>query len=325
MKLTVIVAVYNTSKYLRKCLDSILEQTYQNIEIIVVDDGSTDNSFSVLEEYKNKYPDKIVLLQKENGGQGSARNLALTVATGDYITFVDSDDTIDKNMYKEMMNLIKKEKCDIAICGIEDYYEKNNTSQNRSFFNEKNISISDALINSVPSVVNKIYKTNLFKKSKIVFNEKIWYEDFPYSLELIVEAKKICYINKPFYRYFHRVKSTMHNENITKNLDILEAYDDLLTYFKENNYYEIYQEELSFLLLKEVFIATINRIIRTNNKSSEKKKVIRKIKDYCKKNSLRKTKYFSQLSSSYKLSYYLIKFRLYFIVRIMFKWKEKFS
>ena len=83
MKLSVIVPVYNTSKYLNKCIDSILNQTFKDIELILVDDGSTDNSYSILEDYKNKYPKKIVLLQKENGGQGSARNISLKSAKGD--------------------------------------------------------------------------------------------------------------------------------------------------------------------------------------------------------------------------------------------------
>ena len=275
MKLSVIVPVYNTSKYLKKCLDSILNQTFQDIELILVDDGSTDNSYSILEEYKKKYPKKIVLLQKENGGQGSARNLGLKHAKGDYITFVDSDDTIDKNMYDEMYNLAIKRKYDIVVCGLQDYYEQNNSTQEISLNLKEEVSIPEALLKSVPSVVNKIYHRSLFKN--MLFNETIWYEDFPYSMELIVNAKKIGYIDKPFYQYFHRVKSTMHNENITRNLDILKAYDDLLDYLKENKLYDKYQEELSFLLLKEIYISTINRIIRTNNPYKEKKIVIRKI------------------------------------------------
>lgn len=321
MKLSVIVPVYNTSKYLKKCLDSILNQTFQDIELILVDDGSTDNSYSILEEYKKKYPKKIVLLQKENGGQGSARNLGLKHAKGDYITFVDSDDTIDKNMYDEMYNLAIKRKYDIVVCGLQDYYEQNNSTQEISLNLKEEVSIPEALLKSVPSVVNKIYHRSLFKN--MLFNETIWYEDFPYSMELIVNAKKIGYIDKPFYQYFHRVKSTMHNENITRNLDILKAYDDLLDYLKENKLYDKYQEELSFLLLKEIYISTINRIIRTNNPYKEKKIVIRKIEEYCKNHSIKKTQYFSILPFSFKLSYYLIRIKLYHALNILFKLKEK--
>ena len=323
MKLSVIVPVYNTSKYLNKCIDSILNQTFKDIELILVDDGSTDNSYSILEDYKNKYPKKIVLLQKENGGQGSARNLGLKSAKGDYITFVDSDDTIDKNMYEEMYNLAVEGNYDIVICGLQDYYEKNNSTQKVSLNLSKDAFIKDALIKSVPSVVNKLYKRSLFQKSKVVFNEKIWYEDYPYSMELVVNAKKIGYIDKYFYQYFHRATSTMHNENIKRNLDILKAHDDLINYFKENNFYEKYNEELSFLLLKEVYLSTINRIIRTGNLYKEKRAVIKEIRKYCKKNGLRKTQYFCTLPFAFKASYYLIKFRMYHTLSGIFKLKEK--
>ena len=115
----------------------------------------------------------------------------------------------------------------------------------------------------------------------------------------------------------------MHNENIKRNLDILKAYEDLISFYKKNNYDKTYQEELSFLLLKEVYLAPINRIIRTYNSYKEKKEVINQIIDYCNKHSLNKTKYFSTLSNSYKISYYLIQWKLYKLLNMLFKIKEK--
>lgn len=322
MKLSVIVPVYNTCKYLKKCLDSIINQTYKDIEIIIVNDGSKDNSEDIIKEYLNKYKDKIVYIKQKNNGQGSARNNGLKHAKGEYIGFVDSDDFIEKDMYEKMIKIAEKNNSDIVICAINDYYEKNNLSCSTYLSLKQNVEVKEAIMNSIPSVVNKIYKRELIVNNKIFFNEKIWYEDFPYSIQLVMESKIINYINEPLYNYYHRVKSTMHNENISKNLDVLSAFELLLDYAHKNKLYEKYYKEINYLLLKEVYIAAINRIIRTNNKRKDKKKNINIIKKYCKKHEI-KNEYFKLLPKSYKISYYLIKLRLYFMINIIFKLKEK--
>lgn len=321
MKLSVIVPVYNTGKYLNKCLDSILNQSLKDLELIIVNDGSTDNSVDIIKEYIKNNKDRIVFLDKKNGGQGSARNLGISKAHGDYITFVDSDDFIDKDMYKEMYDMAIKNDSDIVICNISDYYEKSGSSKDTCLSLDKEVSVNEALIKSVPSVVNKIYKKELLKNIK--FDESIWYEDLPYSLQVVSNAKKINFINKPFYHYYHRVKSTMHNENIAKNLDILKAYDILINYLKKEKKYDKYKDEIDFILLKEVYLSTVNRVIRTGNKRSEKRNIIKQVRDYYKSFNTGKTKYFKTLSKSYKISYYLIKLRLYFVLSLIFKLKGR--
>ena len=321
MKLSVIVPVYNTSKYLPKCLDSIINQSLKDIEIIIVNDGSSDNSVEVIKKYQNKYKDKIVFIDKENGGQGSARNLGIKKAQGDYIGFVDSDDFIEKTMYEEMYESAIDNNSDIVICNISDYYEKDDSKKDVLLGLSKNPSINESIVKSVPSVVNKIYRKELLKDLDIAFDESIWYEDMPYSMQMIVNAKKISFVEKPFYNYFHRNVSTMHNKNIGKNLDILKAYDFLIDYLNKEDLYNKYKEEFDFILLKEVYLATTNRILRTSNKYREKKKIIKEIRKYYKSHNGRKTKYFTNLSKAYKISYYLIRFKLYFVLSFLFKMK----
>ncbi len=318
MKLSVIVPVWNTAKYLPKCLDSIINQSLKDIEIIVVNDGSSDNSVEVIKKYVKKYKDRIIFLDKENGGQGSARNLGIKHAKGDYIGFVDSDDFIESTMYEEMYKSAIDNNSDIVICNISDYYEKDDSKKDVLLGLSNTPSINEAIVKSVPSVVNKIYKRELLQNRNISFDESIWYEDLPYSMQVLVNAKKISFVEKPFYNYFHRNVSTMHNKNISKNLDILKAYNILINYLNENNLYDKYKEEFDFILLKEVYLATINRVLRTSNKHSEKKKIIKEIRQ---NTSIRKTKYFSLLSKAYKISYYLIKLRLYFVLSFLFKIK----
>ena len=321
MKISVIIPVYNTGNYLKKCLDSILNQTLKEIEIIIVNDGSSDNSLDIIKRYMKKNKN-IILINKENGGQGSARNMGISRATGEYISFVDSDDFIDEEMLEEMYLTAKENDSDIVICNISDYYEKSGTTRDVSLNLKEDVSIQEAILYSVPSVVNKIYRRKLLQDNKLFFNEKIWYEDFPYSIELLVHAKKIYFISKPFYHYFHRIQSTMHNQNISKNLDILKAYNELEEYLKNNNYYDIYENEIQFLLLKEVFVATINRVIRTSNPISQKRKIIQEVEKYYYSHTKGNNPYFSNLPKSFKISYYLIKMRLYFVLSIIFKLKE---
>ena len=124
--LSIIIPVYNAEKYLDKCLDNIINQSFNNYEIILVNDGSTDNSEKIVDDYVNKYSN-IIKINKKNGGPGAARDEGLKIARGNYISFVDSDDYVDSNMLSYMMNYIKKYNCDIAICGIymfDDYTGK---------------------------------------------------------------------------------------------------------------------------------------------------------------------------------------------------------
>ena len=121
IKVSVIVPVYNVEKYIDKCLNSLVKQTLKDIEIIVVNDGSPDNSQKIIDKYVDKYPDKIKSYIKENGGQGSARNLGLEYASGEYISFIDSDDWLDLDALEEMYLLAKKEKSDVVICDMIDH------------------------------------------------------------------------------------------------------------------------------------------------------------------------------------------------------------
>ena len=116
VKVSVIVPVYNVEKYIRKCMESLVNQTLKEIEIIVVNDGTKDNSMNIVKEFKEKYPDKIVCLEKENGGLSDARNFAIPFAKGEYIAFLDSDDYVEKNMYEDMYELAKKENSDMVEC-----------------------------------------------------------------------------------------------------------------------------------------------------------------------------------------------------------------
>ena len=233
-KLSIIVPVYGVEKYIDKCLNSLVKQSLKEIEVIVVNDGTKDNSQKIVDKYVKKYPDKIKSYIKENGGQGSARNYGLKKATGEYIGYVDSDDFVEKDMYKKLYNKAKENNYDIVVCGnynvSEDYQNKNIDA----FINNYNTDLENIFFGKM-AVWNKIYKIDILIKNKLEFKEKVWYEDLAFTLKAIMNSNTFAFIDEPLYDYLIREGSTMNNSNIERNLEILEAMDEILNFFKENN------------------------------------------------------------------------------------------
>ena len=188
-KVSVIVPVYNVEKYIDRCLNSLVNQTLKDIEIIVVNDGSPDDSQQVIDMYVKKYPKKIKSYIKENGGQGSARNFGLTVATGEYIGYVDSDDYVELDMYEKLYNKAIKNDLDIVICGSYNAYENGNreVELDREIFKDKK---KNAFFGRM-AVWNKIYKRELLIDSNVSFRSKLWYEDLDFTVQILSRAKKI--------------------------------------------------------------------------------------------------------------------------------------
>ena len=251
-KLSIIVPVYGVEKYIDKCLNSLVKQSLKEIEIIVVNDGTKDNSQKIIDKYVKKYPDKIKSYIKENGGQGSARNYGLKKTTGEYIGYVDSDDFVEKDMYKKLYNKAKENNYDIVVCGnynvSEDYQNKNIDA----FINNYNTDLENIFFGKM-AVWNKIYKRDILIKNKLEFKEKVWYEDLAFTLKAIMNSNTFAFIDEPLYDYLIREGSTMNNSNVKRNLEILEAFDDILSYIKHNKKEE-YFDKVEFLAIDHIYI-----------------------------------------------------------------------
>lgn len=317
-KVSVIVPVWNVEKYISKCLDSLVNQTLEEIEIIIVNDGSPDNSQKIIDEYVEKYPNKIKSFIIENGGQGAARNFGLTKAIGEYIGFVDSDDYVNKEMFKKMYNKAISEKLDIVITPYNNIFEDTKKEKVEQLFLKTNDDKINAFFNNV-GVCNKLYKRELL--NGIIFKSKVWYEDLAFSCKVIMNAKKIGYINEGLYNYFIHNGSTMNNNNIYRNLEICDAFDDILNYMKKHKKFNIYYDEVEYLAIYHIFIATIVRIINVKGiNKKDKKKIIIKIRKYFEENfpKYKKNKYIRLLDKNKKVIYNLIKHKLYFFVKMIF-------
>ena len=247
-KVSIIIPVYNVEKYIKKCLDSLVNQTLEDIEIIVVNDGSPDNSQKIIDDYVKKYPKLVKSYIKENGGQGSARNYGVKCATGEYIGFVDSDDYVDKNMYKIMYEKAKETESDIVCC---NHYEvRNEELIEKKYYNDiKSDSNITKYILGFPCPWNKLIKRDLIVKNKWAFPEKIWYEDYAAIPLLALYANKITDVEEHLYYYLIREGSTMHRVGYNKKYeDIFVATDFLIK--KLSKYKNKYKDEFEFLLVE---------------------------------------------------------------------------
>lgn len=202
--ISIIIPVYNGERFLSECLDSVLSQTYKNLEIIIINDGSTDSTQSVINKYKEKHKNINDYYQK-NSGQGVARNKGMNLALGEYISFIDADDILDKNFIDYLFKSINKHKSDYAICDWMYYYNNGSTKfVNKNKFMGypllENKDTEEVLSSNVYFTVNKLYKTNFLKDNNIKYGEGYIYEDYEFYIKTAVLAKKISIVPNPHYK-----------------------------------------------------------------------------------------------------------------------------
>ena len=179
IKVSVIVPVYNTEKYLVNCLESLVNQTLQEIQIVIINDGSTDSSLEIIKSYSEKYPNKIVYETQENGGQAVARNRALELCTGEYIGFLDSDDFVKKEMYQKMYEKAIAQDADYVACGYTDitYKDEKKIVLHQYVASKKAVCQKDLFFGALVSPFIHIYRREIIEKSQVRFPEKVIYED----------------------------------------------------------------------------------------------------------------------------------------------------
>ncbi len=218
--ISVIVPVYNVEKYLHKCVDSIINQTYKDLEIILVDDGSPDNCPKICDEYAQK-DNRIKVIHKENGGLSSARNAGLQVAIGDYIAFVDSDDYIDEHMYEKLLDALKSSNADFCMCG-DRTVDENGEEITRNNFSAKMYFIDEIIENFVlplkTAAWNKLYKREYIGEN--VFPEgRVHGEDLVFQLSLLISETTMCVIPDVCYNYVKRSSSITTSKFSNKSFD----------------------------------------------------------------------------------------------------------
>ena len=293
MKVSIIVPVYNAEKFLPKCLDSLVNQSIDDYELIIINDGSKDSSAEIIESYKKKYPEIINAVTVENGGQGRARNIGIKMAKGKYLGFADSDDWVSPDMFKHMYEKAEAENADLTVCDIEECYDDGSS---RTI----NMSQYERLIKIDTAVWDKLIRRDLVEN--VYFPEgKVWYEDLSFVIKIALKSQKQARL--PENLYFYRVgqESTMNNNNSRKNLDIIKILDELKAYMLPLGY----KEEFNSLVINHLLLETIKRVDKQNG--SDKKDVMRELRAYVRQNipSLTKCESFKAETLNRRIIMYL--------------------
>lgn len=253
-KISIIVPVYNAEKYIGRCLHSLINQTLKDIEIIVIDDGSKDNTNKILQKYK----DRIKIIKQKNSGVATARNKGLEIATGEYIYFVDSDDWIEKDTLEKLYSKAIDNNYDCVMCNF--WYINDNKKWSGVVTNKKDIlninDKKDYMIKMFPVIWNKIYKKEKILKFK--FKNGVWAEDVEYLYRIISNIDNIGIVEDKLYYYYQREssESRLYDKRV---YDYINNFNGIIEFYKKNNLYDEYKLELEYCYVRYLYATFIKR------------------------------------------------------------------
>lgn len=252
-------------KYLRMCLDSVVNQSLKDIEIILIDDGSTDSSPDIISEYVERYPNLITAYREKNAGQGHARNYGISLTHGEYIGFVDADDYIEKSMYENMYRLAKETDSDLVECDYAFLREQGGkiTILPKYGVVKARSEKKELFVNPLVSPWNKLIRGDLLRNSGVFFPEEVIFEDTSFYIKLIPHIQKFNFIPEVYVKHFKRVNSTMTGNTGAKakrNADIFKVLEDIVDYYSEKEFLADYMEEIEYFSVKILLCSSLERI-----------------------------------------------------------------
>lgn len=287
MDLSVIIPVYNTELHFEKCIKSVISaisNSYISSEIIVINDGSQGNIDELIKKYLNCKESIITYIKQENKGRGATRNLGIRKAEGKYISFIDSDDYIDEEMYKKMLNKLREEKSDMAICDIECIHTYSPEKNGSLYAISKRCNNKLRFFNEIilPSCCNKIIKKELFEG--IEFPENINYEDLATIPAIVLKAKNISYISEPLYKYVQNSDSIMHQKFGENQLTLIDALEIMCENIEKTNVSEDLIKKAEYITYtKRFYEILLENIVLLKEKKLIVRKFCNKIKNIDKK------------------------------------------
>jgi len=275
--ITVIIPVYKVEQYLEKCLDSVINQDYPYLEIILVDDGSPDSSGKICDEYA-KNDKRIIVIHKLNGGLSDARNVAIDLALGEYITFVDSDDFIEEDYISTLLNLAQKHDVDITVSPFLYFKQRNEIKKNNTITKENVYTREEALKTMFyqadfdTNATSKLFKKELFED--VIFPKNLFYEDLATTYKLISKSKKIAFINKENYNYLLR------DDSIEGSPFSKKKYESLLKIIEELEIYKLQNLEFSKAIDCRILNFLFHLLFETKKNSDYENTIFNMIKKY---------------------------------------------
>ena len=326
IKISIIVPIYNAEKYIRRCIESILKQTYPNIELILINDGSNDKSLEICEEYK-KNDERIVLVNKNNEGVSVARNTGIEKATGELISFVDADDYLERSFLQELLNIMNKYNVKYVTCGYNRVYD--------NYVEQINNNLSEILMTS-DEYLNKILNVQtgygfahmkLINKSvigDIRFDKTLKVgEDALFNVMLCQKLDKVVIFNKPLYNYYFNPNSVVRKFDENYYQKYLKSMEKMTSYINNKyiNDYEINQNLQNYIAY-HILLICVNYCYHPENKENNRKK----LKEVCKKEIFKKAiqeSSYNDMSITRKISLFTLKHNLYLIMELICKIRQK--
>lgn len=312
--ISVIVPVYNVEKYLEKCLNSLVNQTLKDIEIIAINDGSTDSSLKVLERYSKKYKN-IKIINKNNNGQGSARNDGIKISEGEYVTFVDSDDWVSLNMCELLLDAATKENADLVFANYIKVENEMEYKANIYGLEYKDNVKKYLLTQSGPC--HKLIKTEIIKKNNLYFPELRAYEDIAVVPAWGLAAKKIAHVNEYVYYYLTRPGSTMKQQEYNNKLDEIFPSLEVMKKNCEKYFNKKYDLEIEWIYIEHLLHGASLRFFKFNNY----KEKIKSINNVFKNEFInwKNNPHFKKQSIKYRIVCNLINKECYGILKLILK------
>ncbi len=261
IKLSIVVPVYNVEKYLARCLDTLLGQTLNGIEIIAVNDGSTDNSRNILLEYSKNHEERFRFYDKENGGLSDARNFALPFCKGEYVGFVDSDDYVELDMYEKMFTLAKRENADVVVCDYFIEYPKHRKIMRVEPATKK----EEILCTMLAAAWNKIYRLEWLNGTGVIFPKGLVYEDTEFFSKLIPSINRISYLRQPMVHYVQRSGSIANTQSEDKIKQMFMIMNNIHLFYSDRVMQNSLVEAKNCMCVRVLLGSSMERICRISN------------------------------------------------------------
>ena len=268
MMISVIIPVYNVEQYLRDCVESVLKNELEDCEILLIDDGATDSSGAICDAYAVRFPALIRVIHQANGGLGAARNAGIEAARGDWLLFLDSDDTLTA----DALSVLKAAASRAAVQVVAFQLYSDDGEGHLTPF-ETSFAASDAVfsldqrrdyLRAMPSAATRLWKRELFTRSGIRFPRRVWYEDIRTTAKLLALATGILVLPNRLYCYLQRPGSIMSSHNLERNREIMDAFDDILAWYRAQGLQERFSQELCALTVEHVLLAASVRVARVD-------------------------------------------------------------
>ena len=321
-KASVIVPVYKVEEYLEKCVQSILAQTERDFELILVDDGSPDRCGALCDSLAQT-DSRIRVIHQENQGLGGARNTGIREARGDWLLLVDSDDWIEPKILEKAMEAGLREEADLVMFAFRTVDEQGRELGvfRENMPKERGIGLQEhkeALL-TAPCAWNKLYRRSFFQGTGLAYPPRVWYEDLRTTPKLMAKAGRMVFLDEVGYNYLQRQGSIMKSANLERNREILDAFDDLLPWFRKEGLFEAYRRELEYLAVFHVYLTAGVRVALADRKSP----LLRELAAYVEERfpGWRQNPYLPKLGGKRRLLVSLLQKKWYWAVSLLFKLK----